>query len=226
MNSNTIGRMIESISFKNVKPKFIDDAPAGASSMVWNCDVIFNRGCSYLVEAASGRGKSSFCSFLYGLRSDFGGNIIYKHNGCRALQHADCDFQQLRRESISMMFQELRLFSELSPVDNVMLKSNLTGFATETEVRGMLERLGLAGHLDTPCAVLSFGQQQRVAFVRALCQPFDFILLDEPVSHLDNENAAVMSAMLKERQLQNGAGVIVTSIGYRMPYLYDKILNL
>ena len=107
-----------------------------------------------------------------------------------------------------------------------MLKSCLTGFADEGEVRGMLMRLGLGAHLDVPCGMMSIGQQQRVAFVRALCQPADFFLLDEPVSHIDEGNALVMAQMLTERVLSDGAGVIVTSIGYRPPYEYDHILRL
>ena len=61
--------------------------------------------------------------------------------------------------------------------------------------------------------MLSFGQQQRVAFIRSLCQPFDFIFLDEPISHLDDENSAIMSQLLMEETEKQGAGVIVTSIG-------------
>jgi ABC-type lipoprotein export system ATPase subunit len=124
------------------------------------------------------------------------------------------------------MFQDYRLFPELTAVENVMLKSQLTNCCSESEVREMLSRLGLAGHIDRPCATLSLGQQQRVAFVRALAQPCDFILLDEPISHLDEENAVEMSRMLRERQQKDGLGVIVTSIGYRLPYDYDVIFNL
>ena len=73
---------------------------------------------------------------------------------------------------------------------------------------------------------LSFGQQQRVAFVRSLCQPFDFILLDEPISHLDDENAAIMAQLLTEEADRQGAGIIVTSIGKHLPMHYDRVWNL
>ena len=56
---------------------------------------------------------------------------------------------------------------------------------------------------------MSFGQQQRVALVRALCQPFDFIFLDEPISHLDEENGRIMSRILVEEADRQGAGIIV-----------------
>lgn len=219
--------MIKSLCLKNVNPKAFVDAPTlGAPSEVWNCIQEFERGRSYLVEAGSGRGKSSLCSFLYGLRADFVGKIEFCYDDGVVLDNSVCDYVAVRQNSFSIMFQEYRLFPELSPVDNVMLKNRLTGYTTEEAVRSMLSRLGLEDRLDTPCGKISFGQQQRVAFVRALCQPADFIFLDEPVSHLDTDNAKVMAEMLRERQIKDALGIIVTSIGHRLPYEYDKVLKL
>lgn len=219
--------MIQTIKLSKVNLKvFVDMPPSGPVSEVWNSDVTFNRGGSYLIEASSGRGKSSLCSFLYGLRNDYVGEISFVGDDGREFTGDKCDYVKIRQQSMSMMFQEHRLFPELSSVDNVMLKSQLTGFTKETEVREMLTRLGLKDRLDTLCGKMSYGQQQRVAFVRALCQPCDFIFLDEPISHLDEGNAKIMSEMLRERQQKDGVGVIVTSIGYRLPYDYDTVLKL
>ena len=73
---------------------------------------------------------------------------------------------------------------------------------------------------------LSFGQQQRVALIRALCQPFDFLFLDEPVSHLDEVNAKNMARVLTEEAMKLGAGIIVTSIGKRLELDYTKKMLL
>ena len=73
---------------------------------------------------------------------------------------------------------------------------------------------------------MSFGQQQRVAFIRALCQPCDFIFLDEPVSHLDDGNARIMGQILSEEVQRQGMGVIVTSIGKHRPLEYTKVFSL
>lgn len=219
--------MIESIVFDNVNLKlFVENPPEDPVSNVWNSSVTFKKGKSYLVEATSGRGKSSFCSFLCGLRDDYVGDIALFDDKGNRLPGGYSDMLSRRQKILAMMFQEHRLFPELSSVDNVMLKNQITGFATESEIRSMLVRLGLEEHLDRPCGKMSFGQQQRVAFVRALCQPFDFILLDEPVSHLDAGNAGIMAEMVRERQEKDGVGIIVTSIGYRLPYEYDEILYL
>ena len=73
---------------------------------------------------------------------------------------------------------------------------------------------------------LSLGQQQRVAFVRCLCQPFDFLLLDEPVSHLDAANGETLASLVVEEARRQGAGVLVTSVGNRLPLPYHKIYRL
>jgi ABC-type phosphate/phosphonate transport system ATPase subunit len=62
--------------------------------------------------------------------------------------------------------------------------------------------------------------------MRALVQPFDFIIADEPISHLDDTNSQLMSEILMEEARQQGAGVIITSIGKRMEIPYDFIIKL
>ena len=73
---------------------------------------------------------------------------------------------------------------------------------------------------------MSFTKQQRVAFIRALCQPFDFIFLDEPISHLDDGNSRIMADILKEEVNKRGVGVVVTSIGKHLPLEYERVLKL
>lgn len=219
--------MIETIRFNNVLPNvFVGSPPEGGPTDVWEKELSFKKGCSYLIEAASGRGKSSFCSFLYGLRSDYQGRIELLDRDGNALGSTEKDRCEIRKSALALMFQEHRLFPELTALENVMLKNQLTGYFTEGQVRQMFCTLGLQEKLDTPCAKLSLGQQQRVAFVRMLAQPADFFLLDEPISHLDASNAEIMSAILRQRQQQDGAGVIATSIGNRLPYDYDTIIRL
>lgn len=219
--------MIERIILNNVTPNvFIGCPPEGGPSDIWNREVVFERGKSYLIEAASGRGKSSFCSFIYGLRSDYAGNIRFLDNSGNELPVDKDAYCTMRRRTLALMFQEHRIFPELTAVENVMLKNQLTDYFTEKEIRERLTELGLGERLDYPCQKLSLGQQQRVAFVRLLAQPADFIMLDEPVSHLDAGNAEIMGTMLRKRQLQEGAAVVVTSIGHRLPYEYDQIMKL
>lgn len=163
-------------------------------SDVWHQLLTLQRGEAYLVEAASGTGKSSLCSYIYGYRNDYQGIICFGEKNIRSLSVHD--WVEIRKRSISMLFQELRLFTELTAWENVQLKNSLTGFKSKKEIKAWFEQFGIADKWDTPVAKMSFGQQQRVALVRALCQPFDFIFLDEPISHLDEENGWIMSRIL------------------------------
>jgi ABC-type phosphate/phosphonate transport system ATPase subunit len=86
--------------------------------------------------------------------------------------------------------------------------------------------LGIGDKMDVEVGKMSFGQQQRVALIRALCQPFDFLFLDEPVSHLDDVNAKNMARILTEEAMRQGGGVIVTSIGKHLELDYTKKLML
>ena len=65
-----------------------------------------------------------------------------------------------------------------------------------------------------------------MALIRALCQPFSFLLLDEPISHLDDKNSDIMRDLILREVKKQEAGVIATSIGKQMNIDYDLCLNL
>ena len=106
------------------------------------------------------------------------------------------------------------------------LKNNLTGHKKKKEILSLFEKLGISDKLNVKAGKLSFGQQQRVAFIRAFCQPFDFLFLDEPISHLDDENSRIMGEIIIDEAGKQGAGVIATSIGKHIELPYKKVLQL
>ncbi len=193
-------------------------------SDVWRQQVCFEKGHLYLVQANSGTGKSSMCSYVIGYRQDYTGQILFDDRDARSLKTGD--WVELRKHSLSHMFQELRLFPELTAMENVMIKNQLTGFKSREEILSWFEALGIADKVDARIGRMSFGQQQRVAMIRALVQPFDFILVDEPISHLDETNSRIMGEIMMEEARRQGAGVIVTSIGKHIDLPYEKVLHL
>ena len=193
-------------------------------SDVWHQQLELVKGEKVLIEAASGTGKSSLCSFVYGYRNDYQGIICFDGKNIRSMNVSD--WVEIRKTSLSMLFQELRLFPELTSWENVQIKNSLTGFKSKKEIKQWFEALGIAEKWNTPLGMLSFGQQERVAMIRALCQPFDFIFLDEPVSHLDEGNGRIMASLLTEEVERQGAGVVVTSIGKHLELDYHKTWKL
>jgi ABC-type lipoprotein export system ATPase subunit len=136
------------------------------------------------------------------------------------------DWVDIRKRHVSHLFQELRLFPELTAMENVMIKNNLTGFKSKEQIVEWFDMLGIGDKLDAKIGKMSFGQQQRVAMIRALVQPFDFILADEPISHLDDNNSRIMGEIMMTEAKKQGAGVIVTSIGKHMDLDYEKVFKL
>ena len=193
-------------------------------SEVWHKEVEFERGHFYQIEAASGTGKSSLCSYIYGYRNDYEGIIAFDGNNIRNLSVKQ--WVDIRKRSLSMLFQDLRLFTELTAMENVLLKNSLTGFKKKKDIKDLFYELGIGDKMDVEVCKMSFGQQQRVALIRALCQPFDFLFLDEPVSHLDDVNAKNMARILTEEAMRQGGGVIVNSIGKHLELDYTKKLML
>lgn len=193
-------------------------------SDVWNQVVRLERGHVYLIEATSGTGKSSLCSYLIGYRHDYQGRFLFDNRDIRT--YSTAEWVQLRQHSLSLLFQELRLFPELTAMENVLIKNQLTGFKSRAEIDTWFDMLGIADKKDVRIGRMSFGQQQRVAMMRALVQPFDFILADEPISHLDDENGRIMGQLMMDEARRQGAGVVVTSIGKHMALNYEKTLHL
>lgn len=214
---------MNTIALHNTLPRVFRDR-SDIQSDIWHQDVTFERGHLYLVEAASGTGKSSLCSYLIGYRQDYDGTISFDGRDIREM--CTYDWTVARQRSLSTMFQELRLFPELTAWENVQIKNQLTHHKNDAELRGWFDRLGIGDKCNVKLAHMSIGQQQRVALIRALCQPFDFLLADEPVSHLDDENSQVLGELMMEEVRRQGAGAIITSIGHHMHLPYDSTFKL
>ena len=214
---------MNSIHFKYVIPQVFASREQ-QDSEIWQQDVVFEKDRVYLVEADSGKGKSTFCSYIQGYRNDFSGQLLFDDVDVRSLKVKD--WVVIRERHISLLFQELRLFPELTAMENVEIKNKLTGFKSRVQIEEWFDMLGISDKRDAKVGRMSFGQQQRVAMIRALVQPFDFILADEPISHLDDSNSDIMGKILMEEAKMQGAGVIITSIGKHMNLDYDKIIKL
>lgn len=214
---------MEKISFLSVVPQVFANK-TDLVSEVWNQQVVFEKGKSYLIEAESGQGKSTFCSYVLGYRHDFSGRVMFDDVDVRKLKISD--WVEIRKKQVSYLFQELRLFPELTAYENIEIKNKLTGFKTRQQIEQWFDMLGISDKLNAKVGLMSFGQQQRVAMIRALVQPFDFILADEPISHLDENNAGIMGKMMMEEAKAQGAGVIVTSIGKHVDIQYNKTIKL
>jgi ABC-type lipoprotein export system ATPase subunit len=211
------------ITLQDLMPNFLEkDKLAG--SEVWTRTVQLNKGENIHIIAPSGSGKTSLIHFLYGLRNDYSGSIFYDREDTR---NYDAEkFSVWRRQHISIVFQDLRLFTGQTVLQNLEIKRVLAPFYKETPVVWMAERLGIAGKLRQPCHTCSYGEQQRIAIIRALQQPFDFLLLDEPFSHLDEANREKAMLLIEEESKKRNATVILADLREIVYFKSERTLHL
>ena len=210
----------------NIRPIPLLETPGGISpvSHTFGQNLAFQKGKKYLVVAPSGRGKSTLLHIIYGLRDDYKGSLIIDEKPVSDFQQED--WSALRQNKLSIIFQDLRLFPELTAMENIQLKAQLTNYRTVEEIEKMALQLGVEDLLNKVAKNLSYGQRQRIAIIRALCQPFDFLLLDEPFSHLDDMNIKIASDLIESEVNRQHAGLILVSLGEKYHFKYDTELLL
>ena len=206
------------IQLKNIKPTYMSEAELAASDIYLQEKVIFKKGEKYLIKANSGHGKSSILNFIYGSNLNYDGGITYD-------EEYDTIFS-LRKTKLSYVFQDFKLFPDLTIFENIQLKNKLTNYKTAKEIDCLIAEVLLEHKRDSLVKNLSLGQRQRVAIIRALCQPFDFLLLDEPFSHLDSTNINILITILNKELDDRKAGVIVTALEEINYFKFNRVINL
>ena len=211
------------ISLENIKPDFLETEKI-ESSETWNKQIVINKGEKIQIVAPSGRGKTSFIHFLYGLRKDYSGNIFYGEKNIKGFTTED--FANTRNKICSIIFQDLRLFPGHTVFENINIKRMLNPFHPEEKIKDMAARLGIENKLNKPAKTCSYGEQQRVAIIRALQQPFDFLLMDEPFSNLDEVNREKAMELIEEEAAKRNAAVILADLKKLDFFTADRIIYL
>lgn len=211
------------IHLKNVIPEPLADNKHNDKS-IWGADMSFSSQEKIVLNAVSGKGKSTFISFLSGVRQDFSGNILFDNRALKDLNLSD--WIELRQSKISTVYQDLKLFDNLTIEENIVIKNNLTNHFNIDKIRNYIEKAGLSSQINKKAGYLSYGQKQRVAIIRALAQPFELLLLDEPFSHLDLNNQQIMIEMIEQEVSANQAGFVLTTLNDTDSLNFDKELYL
>ncbi len=194
------------------------------ASGVWQQELQIRQGEIVFIKAPSGTGKTTLMHMLYGLRHDFEGSILWDEQNISKLDAAA--MAHLRATFISIVFQDMRLFPELTAWENLEVKRVITNTATEESVEHMLQRLGMLHKKYALAKTLSYGEQQRIAIIRSLLQPFDWLLMDEPFSHLDDANIDKATALISEVVANNKAGLLLADLEDNPYFPYHKTLLL
>ncbi len=189
------------LAIRNLLPTYFTET-ATQTSEIWGKELVFDKGELIKIVAPSGSGKSSLIGFLYGMRNDYNGTISY--SGKELNKFSIEQLASHRKDHISIVFQDMKLFADQTVQQNIEIKRQLNPYHPAEKIKEMAERLGIADRLQYKAGTCSYGEQQRIAIIRSLMQPFDILLLDEPFSHLDNKNSEkAMQLMLEESRARN-----------------------
>ncbi len=212
------------IRFQQVKPIPIFSRPIKRESQIWNKEILFAKGKKYWIKAPSGEGKSTLLHIIMGLRKDYEG--AFTIDGKTSSSFSNEQWAEIRSNQISIVFQNLRLLPELTALQNIELVRKQSGTVDESKIKEWSKRLGVYKVWEQKASTLSYGQQQRVAIIRALARPFDFLLLDEPFSHLDRENIKEACGLIQEELTRKQAGLILVSHDTPYDFTIDESLSL
>jgi ABC-type lipoprotein export system ATPase subunit len=174
----------------------------------------------------SGSGKSTLLNLLGCLDRPDGGELWFRDQ--RLTGASRRALAAFRGRNLGFVFQTYNLIPELTARENVLLASRYVGRAREAETaaRALLERLGVWDRAEQFPPALSGGEQQRVAFCRAVLNDPALILADEPTGNLDAENAAVLLAELRERSRSGRSAVLLVTHSAELARTADRTLAL
>lgn len=211
------------LQVKKILPVYFKEEQKN-NSETWGNDLSFSNGDWIKIVAPSGSGKTSLIHFLYGLRQDYTGQIFY--DGTDLKKFSLEDLSLIRKNHLSIVFQDMRLFAEQTVWENLEIKRQLNPFHKLEMINEMCERLGIAHKIKSICKQCSYGEQQRVSIIRALMQPFDILLLDEPFSHLDNANAEKAMELIAEETKKRNAGILYADLERNDFFPYTRLYHL
>jgi len=222
---NIIVPLYMTISLNNIVPVPLKEKFLQRGSDVWNTEITFLKGEWVKIKAPSGTGKTTLVHTLYKLRNDYDGNVRWNDKTLRTI--GDDELALLRQQNVSVIFQDLRLFPNLSARENIELKRVLQSpFYESNRIDEMAARLQVTHVLNQRAGLCSYGEQQRIAIIRALMQPFDWLLMDEPFSHLDINNTEKAASLIAEECQKRNAGFILTDLDEDTHFEYTRYLNL
>ena len=194
-------------------------------SDIWNADCTFSQQEWIKIKAPSGTGKTTLIHILYKLRNDYDGQVSWNDHDLKSINGND--LAVLRQQNISIIFQDLRLFPQLTARENIALKRVLQKPIYESnKIDEMAETLGITHILNQRAGICSYGEQQRIAIIRALMQPFNWLLMDEPFSHLDIKNTSIAATLIAAECSKRNAGIFLTDLDDDAHFNYTKQLNL
>ena len=214
------------ITLDHIIPIPLRDKLVSRPSDIWNTSISFAEGEWIKINAPSGTGKTTLVHIIWQIRKDFTGKVFYDNKSAGDISaNAMADYRQ---HKLSVIFQDMRLFANLTARENIELKRQMNGkpLYDSSMIDTMAAALGVSHIMNQQAATCSYGEQQRIAIIRSLMQPFKWLIMDEPFSHLDKENTRKAAALIAEECKKRNAGFLLTDLDVDDHFEYTRQLSL
>ena len=216
---------MEVFKLKNVKCAY------GTGSVVLHIEnLCIEQGQMVFVVGPSGIGKSTILETLGLMNNTIRTVDLFEYNRIdmrEAWRWSDDKLSDFRNKEYSFIFQSTNLMHNFTAYENVMITALLQG-KTEMEARKqtkeVLKKMKLPYEVNRPVAEYSGGQQQRMAFARAILPNFNVLFGDEPTGNLDACTAKEVMEILLEEVHRRGATAIVVSHDMQLAVDYADMI--
>ena len=214
------------ITLDHIIPVPLRDKIQTRQSDIWNQSLSFEPGAWVKIKAPSGTGKTTLTHIIWQLRGDYTGKLLYDGKETTAISAREMALY--RQTKMSVVFQDMRLFGNLTARENIELKRTMTEkpLYEAARIDEMADMLGITHILPQKASTCSYGEQQRVAIIRSLMQPFEWLVMDEPFSHLDQANTTKAAALIAAECTRRKAGFLLTDLDEDSHFEYSKMLQL
>ena len=180
-----------------------------------------------LLVGPSGSGKTTLLSIITNILTPDEGELLLLGQDVRKMPEEER--ANFCRKNLGIVFQSLFLIPTLSVIENVTLPLIVAGQTFEeasVKAFALLDKVHLSHRADSPPNLLSKGQQQRVAIMRAIINDATILICDEPTSSLDRQNGLEIMTLLHELALQASKAVLVVTHDHRIFPFADRIINI
>ena len=179
------------------------------------------------LQGASGVGKSTLLNLLAGLDQPDEGRLLFEGKDLKKM--GANEHLHLRRVTFGFVFQAFHLMPHLNALQNVMVPCLIGGLPLDQakdRAQALLSELGLAGTFEQFPAVLSGGEQQRIALARALVHRPKIVLADEPTGNLDPVTAELVLELLCRYCREHNAALVMVTHSEKAAERLDRRLVL
>ena len=187
--------------------------------------ISIENGIFYSIIGKSGSGKTTLLRLLSGLLKPDSGEILY--DGLSMTDWDEGERQSFRRKKIGLVFQDFKLFPELSVKENILLPMLLDGrTADESRCNKLMTALEIENLAEKRADEVSGGEAQRCAIARALINNPEVIFADEPTGNLDRKSSEKVLELLLRIHGSFSTSIVMVTHDLDMARCADRIIKL